>query len=118
MTSTPSIPKSKKSFSGLDDLIAEAVSKKDTYHQMFNEDEQKKMSSEAVVPSSETSKNKSSGATPEVTPAEGNDLMRLQVKLPRDVFLASKIAALHQSISASKMVELALRQYLNLPPNS
>lgn len=95
MSDRPSIPKTNRSLDGLDDLIGQSIGQKASYDQMYGPAPLTRRPSERVT-----------------------EFERLQVKVASDVALAAKYEALKSKKSPGEIVELALRQYLNLPPNS
>lgn len=102
MSDRPSIPKTNRSLDGLDDLIGQSIGQKASYDQMFNTP-----TSDVAVGSQESRKPDRGNSKPTVT---------LRVALLEDVIIATKIEAVKRNTSAALVVELALRQYLNLPP--
>lgn len=100
MSDRPSIPKTNRSLDGLDDLIGQSIGQKASYDQMFNTP-----TSDVAVGSQESRK-----------PVNSKPTVTLRVSLLEDVIIATKIEAVKRNTSAALVVELALRQYLNLPP--
>ncbi len=113
MTSTPSIPKAKKTFAGLDDLIAESVAKEATYH---NQSEEKQDGSVREKVSYDEARTDLAGeqASAQSAPLTPSRRVSFRITLPENVVIGTKLEAVKRSSSAAAIVELALRQYLDL----
>ena len=118
MTQKPTIPTTKRSFEGLDELIDHSISQQSKYSKLDSLagnvppsldspscGEQRAIHSAALEPTQPTS----------ATELSETELERLQVKVPSDLLLTARIHALKRKISLSKLVDHALRQYLKLP---
>lgn len=115
MTKAPTIPRSNRNLADLDALIKQSIGTD-------------KIGTTLAKPEVEADGNLSAKAPHIASPIlhepaanpdpRGNSsstkLERLQVKISDDVLLAMKFEALRQKRSPSAIVELALRQYLNL----
>ncbi|MCD2174921.1 CopG family transcriptional regulator [Rhizobium sp. C4] len=115
MTKAPTIPRSNRNLADLDALIDQSLGTQT-------------IDTAIVTSKAKTDENNTAKAPPMVSPISNDPaseveageeptsarLERLQVKISDDVLLAMKFEALRQKRSPSAIVELALRQYLNL----
>lgn len=115
MTKAPTIPRSNRNLADLDALIKQSIGTDKIGTTLAKHEVEADENFSAKAPHI-------ASTIPDEPPSDINaaemssstKLERLQVKIPDDVLLAMKFEALRQKRSPSAVVELALRQYLNL----
>ena len=114
-TKLPALPKSARNLADLDALIDQSIGKPDIA--------EIQVPLQPDRPATDSSQSWSPKDGPKEVPQQGAQrgqgtappkLERLQVKVSDEVLLAMKVEALKQRRSPSAIVELALRQFLNL----
>ena len=114
-TNLPTLPKSARNLADLDALIDQSIGKPDIGEKQVPLQPDRS----ATEPSKSRSPNDDRRESPQQEAHGGQGsapqrLERLQVKISDTVLLAMKVEALKQRRSPSAIVELALRQFLNL----
>lgn len=115
MTKLPVLPKSPRNLADLDALIDQSIGKPDMEEKRMPLQSDMADMSQPVSPAIEDDrKDEPQNETTGNQVAAPQKLERLQVKIADTVLLAMKFEALKQRRSPSAIVELALRQFLNL----
>lgn len=122
MSGPPSIPKTKRSLVGLDDLIDQSIGQKAKYDEMFSSPVIQ-ASGSPPTPADKPINTKPTGQPLPVTDLE--DLretetarVTFRVSLDEEVIIATKLEAVRSKMSAAEITEKALRNYLNIPPKT
>lgn len=114
MTNKPTLPKTRQSFDGLSELIDQSIAQKEKFGAMLKTSEPDSLPND----SSQGAEHKDA-LIEKHRQTEGakaiNSVERFQITAPSSVIVATKIEALKRNTTAAAIVELALRQYLNLP---
>lgn len=118
MSKPPAIPKSRRNLNDLDELIDQSLGQKEAnYHQMFASSTATPAAPNTLV-DTQTSLMQAPSPIRRPVPADDDPVERFQLDISRSVIVATKYEGVLKKTSASKIVELALRQYLNLPPRT